>query len=852
MAGQRTRVVKRSKVGATACPGGWDDKEGDSRVRRKAKASSFGPASSIRGLGALGSTACVCALAMATLVGTSASAGAAGCPNEAIRDQQEATHLSDCRAYELVSPPLKNGGNISASGGSVRLSVDGGTAVFDAFTAFSGANGTGVAGSASYRAVRSDLGWTTRGISPPQDPAYAAVFFGASAAGFSPDLSKGYFYSFDPPLIPNAPAGITNLYRQDYLSNEYQILTPIQLPFTPAHPLGFSDLPRFGAASSDGTHVIFESTKDLTANLSGDCNAPFAGCNTKLYEWTDGTLRLVGILPNGEPASGGSAGGAGGLAFVGGSYSAGLSDSGDQIYFTSPGANPGLSGATSGDLYVREDGVSTRKVNVSERSTPDPDGPKPATFQAMSRNGDLAFFTTIENLTNDAHGSVSDGPELYLYDATLPESAPSKLTLVSADSEPADGSAAGVLGILGASDNGRTVYFAATGRLLTSQPNTGKASIYRWHDGGASDELTYVGAVDRLNIKDQTNWTTSIFARKSSRVSADGGVLLYLSSFQPDGGGNGTAQFYRFSTTSSHVACVSCMPTGDLPAADASNTPTNHGVILNRQYAPRALSGAGNRVYFNTAAALIPRDTNGRSDVYEWTADDLRIISDGLSESDAYFADATPDGREVAFYTNAELVGWDVDENRDLYVAKADGGYPEPAADNPPCVADQCQGLPRSQPPVPTPATAALHSAGKRYVGADERCNWHRKMAARLHARADVLRHRSARLRAAARRAEDRSRPGRLAAARREARRAQRARREARHARQSAAKCRGSGSSATARRERKAAASRSHTRRHHTSRRRCTLRGAKPREGWVKRKAARQQRQTATRCGRHG
>ncbi|HEY2767532.1 MAG TPA: hypothetical protein VGI76_04705, partial [Solirubrobacteraceae bacterium] len=220
-----------------------------------------------------------------------------GCTNAAIRQEQHASLLPECRAYEMVSPVDKRGGDIAAVPGRTQAAVDGNSIKYMSKTAFADAIGSEAPG-AEYIAARSAEGWTTHSINPPQ----GSVFFGvsglASYLASSPDLTKGVFFGRTPVLAghPNVE-NVSNIYLRNDLqtsgAGHYELLSDAVSPVQP--PKGVEDEPEinFDAASADWSHILFESYSDLTANTAGmNPSLP------KVYEWDDGVVEFVGVLPD--------------------------------------------------------------------------------------------------------------------------------------------------------------------------------------------------------------------------------------------------------------------------------------------------------------------------------------------------------------------------------------------------------------------------------------------------------------------------------------------------------------------------------------------------------------------------
>jgi hypothetical protein len=645
-----------------------------------------------------------------SMTGTGVAVSAESCSNKAIRKVQN-TDLSDCRAYELVSPAQKNGGDVMGEAARTRAAPDGSAAAFASLVGFGDVRGSGIA--TEYMSVRSGKegtsGWATHAITPAQAPlSYLADFRGLDPLyenEFSADFSRGVFRAWSP--LSDAPnvKDVENLYvRSDLRTPGAGTYTLASDADSALSPFGVLAKPFFAGASADFGRVLFESANALTGDATDG--------NPNLYVASDGSLRLAGILPDGMAAASSIAGqGASNTKYTPHT----ISSDGSLVFFTDP-----TSGSTGSDgaLYERNLATSsTVQINASEKALPD--AAQPATFWDASWDGKRAFFTTAEQLTED---DTNDVPDLYAYDTAAFGGGKhlSRLSLsTSADSF------GGVQGVIGTSNDGSYVYFVASGQLVAGKPALESASgIYVWHDGTMAyvGELSDVGD-DLIADTNSTHW--SLFAVQA-RVTPDGRHLLFvahdgfgLTGYDQGvctGGGNGKCgEFYVYSDDSHQLACASCNPTGASATATATDmVHAGTGGAVTTTHLSHAISDDGRRVFFSTTEALVPGDANRKSDVYEYDVPSgtVHLISSGKDQSDSYFMDASATGGDVFFLTRQRLVGWDTDSNYDLYDARVGGGVPDPPPSSSGCSGAACQGPEGNQPSFDTPASLSVTGLG--------------------------------------------------------------------------------------------------------------------------------------------
>jgi DNA-binding beta-propeller fold protein YncE len=608
------------------------------------------------------------------------------------------------RGYELVSPPNKNGGNILDL--NSRVAPNGNAISYGSAEAFAGAQAAPLRN--DYIARRGPNGWTTKPVLPAHGITSSAqpVFHQLT----SEDLSRSVVTVEEftgpgsvAPLDPGAPltcgfgadSPCNNNYVQDNVNGGWSLLTPGPHKLTP-----FSEI---ATATSDFGHVLFESEGVQAPG------APDTG-GFKLYEWDHGTIRYVGVAPDGSPFPSSTAGDFlldGPTKDSNRVKSRPLSDDGRRIYFL--GSDEASTYQLPGGLYLREDGTKTYWVSESEHSSPG--SAQDATFLLASRDGSRALFTTRERLVDEDTNDTSD---LYLYTHSADPENDRNLTLVSLDREPADGQAAVVDpfahpfspsagGVVGGSDDLGRFYFVSVGQIVPGEVTAPERKLYLWDHG----HVTFISGVVLDDIE-MWNIATDVEA-PVQLVTPDGEHLVFTSSQPLTPVDTDTDRdVYRYDSGSDELLCISCH--GTTASAGASRL---RDIALNGSFfrvPARNVSDDGGRVFFESRDALVPDDGNGQVDVYMWEDGRLELISSGTGNRASRFVGATPSGDDVFFLTSERLVGWDIDGAVDLYDARVGGGFPEPELEDG-CGLD-CQGEPSGAPAPRGAGSGAFRGRG--------------------------------------------------------------------------------------------------------------------------------------------
>ncbi len=705
------------------------------------------------------------------------------------------TTLIDGRSWELVSPaskkgaliePLENGGQVQAAsdGTGIAYTVEGGAPV---------ENPAGKLQRTQLLSERGPDGWSTQDLTLPQtlpeneDAAEELFHVEFEYMLFSPDLSSALVepQMFGTPLLSPEATERTLYIRNDTNATFAPLVSPADVPpetkiEEPNFDTAFGTVSGFEwqmhvfAVTPDLGHVVFDSPMALTPEALDEENIERTTkehetarlVQRNLYEWNDGTLQLVNILPGNEKVAYGRASGPI-VSLAGTEGNAGLPDGDAQRAVSNDGqriawtwGNPYNISEPYKGLYVR-DMVEEKTVRVG--------GPD-AIYQTMNSEGSEIFY--LEN------------GDLYGYDWET--GASTDLTAVHLAGE----SSAGVQELVSdVSEDGSYVYFVATG-VLAEGGVSGSYNLYLLHDTGNGWTTAYVATLSKEDDMDwyAENFGAPILQHISSRVSPNGRYLVFMSNRSLTGYDNKDAlsgerdeEVYEYDAQTGKLVCASCDPTGARPVGIyddgspqlvvdaggvfgfgagyndikdgrdgerfyhrlAGSVPGWDQLANISTYQPRYLSDSG-RMFFDSPDGLVPQDTNKLEDVYEYEPEGIGgctgstfsatvlyekelagrpvegcvgLVSSGTSSTESAFYDASENGDDVFFDTTAQLSSEDHDKSYDLYDAHVcTGEVPcrTSPVSAPPCDSgDSCKAAPSPQPAIfGAPASATFSGAG--------------------------------------------------------------------------------------------------------------------------------------------
>jgi hypothetical protein len=640
--------------------------------------------------------------------------------------------LADNREWELVSPVDKYGALIEpiAQEGVIQAAANGDAITYHANQATE-PDAEGAMNEVQILSTRTSNGWRTRDIEPSHGLSGKPEGEGEPYRFFSENLAYALVQpagAFQPGLYPEASEQ-TPLLRSNYLANTdeqcipteddcYKALVTSKPPYTnvpaethfgeaEARPGVFGPCPQanpfcgpeLNGTSPNGQHPVFRSYAQLTSQPTPPNSAG------ELYEWNHGTLALVSILPNGELPT------APEFGFKQEDTRHAISADGSRVVFTS-----------AGTIYVRDTNPAASGDPEAETTTAVGGGE----FQTANSETTKIFYTTGANL----------------YEYTIGSGKPP--VAVTEEGKLLGGA------VIGVSENGEYVYFVANGTLknagegavagdCTQVQSPGQlCNLYVEHNGA-----TRLIAV--LSGEDRPDWARGSLnlTKLTARVSPDGQYLAFMSDRNLVGydtadtaSGHPDEEVYLYNAETSRLACASCDPTGGRPHGHYYD---DGGVITGERsmrlvggfeiwepssslaadipgWTPEVLSRAGyqsryltdeGRLFFNSYDGLVPKDTNGNWDVYEYEPENIgpenakcgpetangaeaykppraytlagkageepagcvALISSGSSNEESAFLDASETGSDVFFLTTAKLSPLDTDTAYDIYTA---------------------------------------------------------------------------------------------------------------------------------------------------------------------------------------
>jgi hypothetical protein len=596
------------------------------------------------------------------------------CPNEALRSGL-AKNLSDCRAYELVSPPDTNGHPPLSPDSAIATetmfgispaSPDGQSASFLTMGgAIPGLGGAGSAQGDGYVARRGEGGWQSSSDGPSGEQASEPLSIGLSS---DQDYAAWKASGVGSLAVPSGATYIR------YLDGGFRAVGRGSIAEDPfATPL---------LITPGATHIVFGSgLANGRPAIQLEPDAPPSG-TAAIYDRTpDEQTHVVSLVP-GEVTPG----------------------AGENATFKgASGEGRGVVFEIGGSLYERLEDAETLKVASGATYAGISEG---GTRVLYLKGGDLFAFdqgtTTQLTTTGDAIpvNVSADGSHAYFLSPSV----------INSGEENAAGEEA--------QPGGENLYVSSAGAMTYIATVTERDVVGESKSGVKKDGLGLW--VVALEVPRQ-------LAIDPSRTTADGAVFVFASRANlTDYEAEGKAEIYRYAADSGGLSCLSCLPTRLAPTGDSDlqsvSFPTEStGLSPTGLFAliPN-VSPDGERVFFQSPDPLVPADANGLQDVYQWEAGGkgscskpggcVSLISSGQGARPSYIYGASTSGDDVFFSTSQQLLGVDSEETPSIYDARVNGGFAEPQSV--PCQGEGCRPQPSPPPPAQTPASTAAGPSG--------------------------------------------------------------------------------------------------------------------------------------------
>jgi hypothetical protein len=636
-----------------------------------------------------------------------------GAPASFRTQSVSADGLPDSRVYELVSPVQKHGGEVfpadpRVSSCLLECKPPGLTDIFATFPMQSVPGGDAVSymgfpfspteGSAtfnSYVSRRTASGWQTTPTSPRLLTSHAGVAYDDS-------LGAGLVaQSTSPQLTEDAPAAYPNLYLQN--TEDPNALRPLLTnalfaslrtqsggarPYREPGSLTLA----YAGHSQDFSAQYFEANDSLTFATPYAPEPPgLTGANRDLYEWREGDISILNVLPGNTTV-------ATGAAFASASPDTHAVSSDGQRVFWSAGSH----------LYMREGNRTTREIH------------DPGAFIIASPDGLQVLLSDgcLYSLSNTNCIDLAQGH-------------------------------GGFLGTVGSSEDLSRIYFVDTAALPGANERgqeavSGSPNLYLYEEGGATRFIATLASSDGAvgGGAGLNDWAATP-ALRSAEASPNGTYLAFGSTVELTGhhsvglcrkSGTETEfidatcnEVFLYDSSTERLTCPSCNPTGEAPLGNSTLRRIiygagNGGLTNGWLPQPRYLTNQG-RLFFDSSDRLSPRDTNGRiEDVYEAEPPSVgsceraggcvSLISSGTGSVDSDFLAMDESGSNVFFTSRERLVPADADDLIDLYDARVGGGFPsEDEGATPECHGEACQSA-TNAPTVLNSGTSGLQGTG--------------------------------------------------------------------------------------------------------------------------------------------